>query len=116
MKQCNINLEQQGHIDVIELDGSLDAYSFPRLESTIENLRKNDRHQVILDCGKLDYIGSAPLGALIGFTRRAREHGGDMILVHLSDKILNIIKLLGFDKILTIHPDVSTAAEAFTGS
>ena len=115
MKQCNISLEQRGNIDVIELDGSLDAYSFPRLESTIENLQKNDQHQVILDCGKLEYIGSAALGTLVAFTRRIREHGGDMILVHLSDKILNIVNLLGFDKILTIHPDVSTAAEAFTG-
>ena len=113
MKECKVNLEERGNFVIIELDGSLDGYSFPSLESMIDNLRKSDRHHVILDCGKLDYIGSAPLGALIGFARRAREHGGDLVLVHVSDKILNILNLLGFDKLLKIHNDLSSAAEEF---
>jgi len=116
MRECNINLEERGDLDVVELDGSLDAYSFPRLETTLNTLRDNNRNRVILDCSKLDYVSSAALGALIGFARRARENDGDLKLSLLSPKILNIVELLGFHKILEVHSDVNTAVETFSGT
>lgn len=116
MRECKITLQERGDLDIVELDGALDAYSFPRLETTFNSLRENNRNQVILDCAKLDYISSAALGALIGFARRARENGGDLQLARLSDKIMNIVELLGFHKILKIHSDINAAAEDFSGS
>ena len=115
MKECKISLEEYGNVDVVELDGALDSYSFPKLESTLNALRDHHRHQLILNFSKLDYISSAALGALIGFARRARESGGDLKLAQLSDKILTIVELLGFHKVLKIHPDVQAAVEEFAG-
>jgi anti-sigma B factor antagonist len=114
MRECGIHREERDNIDILHLDGALDAYSFPRLESALNSLRDNSRHSVILDCTGLDYISSAALGAFIGFTRSAREHGGDMKLVKLSPKIYNIVELLGFHKILQIYPDLEMAIKAFT--
>lgn len=113
MRECIIKREESGRLDVLHLDGSLDAYSFPRLETTLNGLRENDRNQVILDCGHLDYISSAALGALIGFARRARESNGDLKLASLSPKIFNIVELLGFHKILEICPDTEEAVAKF---
>ena len=113
MKECIIEREERGDLDIVHLDGSLDAYSFPRLESALNNLRETSRNRVILDCDGLDYISSAALGALIGFARRAREKDGDLKLVKLSQKIFNIVELLGFHKILEIYPDVEQAVEKF---
>lgn len=113
MRECIIQREQHGDLDVLHLDGSLDAYSFPRLEATLNGLREGNRHRVILDCAGLDYISSAALGALIGFARRARENNGDLKLVKLSPKIYNIVELLGFHKILEIHSDLDQAIKSF---
>ena len=113
MRECIIEREEQGDLDVLHLDGSLDAYSFPRLESTLNNLRDSSRTRVILDCTGLDYVSSAALGALIGFARRARENNGDLKLVKLSPKIYNIVELLGFHKILEIHQEMEQAQESF---
>ena len=96
MRECEIKGEQDGDVDILHLEGSLDAYSFPRLEATLNKLRENSRNRVVLDCGGLDYISSAALGALIGFARRARENDGDLKLARLSPKIYNIVELLGF--------------------
>lgn len=113
MRECIIEREEAEDLDVLHLDGSLDAYSFPRLESTLNDLRDSNRNRVILDCGNLDYISSAALGALIGFARRARESDGDLKLARLSPKIFNIVELLGFHKILEICQDIEIAKRKF---
>ena len=113
MRECVIERKEEGDLDILNLDGSLDAYSFPRLESSLNGLRESNRNRVILNCGGLDYISSAALGALIGFARRAREKDGDLKLVKLSSKILNIVELLGFHKILEIHDELADAVQQF---
>lgn len=114
MRECVIKREQNEGLDILHLDGSLDAYSFPRLESALGELRATQRNKVILDCANLDYISSAALGALIGFARRARENHGDLKLIRLSQKIYNIVELLGFHKILDIFPDMEDAVKKFS--
>lgn len=113
MRECQIKHELRDNIDILHLDGALDAYSFPRLETSLNQLREKHRHRIVLECSNLEYINSAALGALIGFARRARENGGDLKLAALTPKIQSIVELLGFDKILQVFPDTETAASKF---
>lgn len=113
MRECQIKHENIDEVDVLHLDGALDAYSFPRLESSLNQLRDQQRHRIVLECSNLDYINSAALGALIGFARRARENGGDLKLAALTPKIFSIVELLGFDKILQVYPDAGLAISKF---
>ena len=114
MRACNVEHEKNGEMDILHLEGSLDAYSFPQLESVLQGLRDTDRSQVILNCEKLEYISSVGLGALIGFARRARENNGDLKLINLSDRIYNIIEMLGFHKILATLPGREEAIASFS--
>ena len=114
MRECQIKHESRGEVDVLHLDGALDAYSFPRLESSLNHLRDQQRHRIVLECANLDYINSAALGALIGFARRARENNGDLKLAALTPKIFSIVELLGFDKILQVYPDAELAISKFS--
>jgi len=114
MRECNIQLDENGDLNILRLDGSLDAYSFPRLEATLSQLQENERNRVILDCSSLEYVSSAALGALIGFARHAREKGGDLKLTNLSPKIYNIVELLGFNKILEVCETTDDAAAKFS--
>ncbi len=112
MRECEITRDRRDEYDVLHLDGSLDAYSFPKLDQVLSELREHDRIRVVLDCEKLEYISSVALGALIGFTRKARENGGNMKLANMSEKIFNIVELLGFHRILDIHETTEEAAAA----
>lgn len=113
MRECHIHREERGNLDVLVLDGSLDAYSFQKLEQHLNSLREEGRNRVILDCEQLDYVSSAALGALIGFARRSREQDGDLKLAKLSPKVLIIIELLGFHKILEVCKDIQSAVDKF---
>ena len=115
MRECHIRQETMGDIDVVHLDGSLDAYSFSRLETSLRQLAEKDRNRIVLDCVNLDYINSASLGALIGFARSARDQQGDLKLAGLTPKIRSIVELLGFDNILHIFPYTQLAVSKFNG-
>jgi anti-sigma B factor antagonist len=113
MKDFRIDREARGPVQLIRLSGSLDMYSFPRLETQLNHLFQQGQYAVVLDCRDLDYIGSAGLGALIGFAKQAREHGGDVKLLRVPERIYKIIELLGFTKVLQVHNTEEAALGSF---
>jgi anti-sigma B factor antagonist len=116
MKDFRIEREARGPVQLVRLSGSLDMYSFPRLETQLNTLFQQGQYCVILDCCDLDYIGSAGLGALIGFAKQAREHAGDVKLLNVPERIYKIIELLGFTKVLQVHNAEDTAVGSFARS
>jgi anti-sigma B factor antagonist len=116
MKDFRIERETRGEVEIIRLTGSLDMYSFPRLEAQINTLFQESRFALLLDCRELDYIGSAGLGALIGFAKQAREKRGDVRLANVPERIYKIIELLGFTKVLQVHTDEAAAVASFSKS
>ena len=116
MKDFHIEIEAVGDVQVVRLSGSLDMYSFPRLESQLGGLFQHGQYRVVLDCRGLDYIGSAGLGALIGFAKQAREHRGDLRLLNVPERIFKIIELLGFTKVLLVFTNEAEAVASFNQS
>jgi len=113
MKDFRIEQESRGAVQIMRLAGSLDMYSFPRLESQLNALFQQARYSLILDCHDLDYIGNAGLGALIGFAKQAREHDGDLYLLNVPERIDKTIELLGFAKVLKVHQTEDDAVASF---
>ena len=113
MKDFQLEHQARGPIQLVRLSGSLDMYSFPRLETQLNTFFQQGRYAVLLDCQALDYIGSAGLGALIGFAKLAREQGGDLKLMNVPERIFKIIELLGFTKVLQVHKDEAAALASF---
>lgn len=114
MKDFHIEQESRGEVQLVRLAGSLDMYSFPRLESHLTTLFQAGHYRVVLDSRGLDYIGSAGLGALIGFAKEAREKGGDVKLLNVPERIYKIIELLGFTKVLQVHDTEAQALASFS--
>jgi anti-sigma B factor antagonist len=100
----------------VRLSGSLDMYSFTRLETQLNSYFQQGQYRIVLDCRDLDYIGSAGLGALIGFAKQAREHDGDVKLLNVPERIFKIIELLGFTKVLQVHATQEDALASFSAS
>jgi anti-sigma B factor antagonist len=113
MKDFRIEKETRGSVQVVRVAGSLDMYSFPRLETQLNALFQQGQYNIVLDCRELDYIGSAGLGALIGFAKQAREHRGDLKLLNVPERIYKIIELLGFTKVLQVFHAETEAVGSF---
>lgn len=116
MKDFRIDRENRDNVEIFQISGSLDMYSFPRLEQQLQAVFKQGCYRVVINCGSLDYIGSAGLGALIGFAKQARDHHGDVMLLNVPDRIVKIIELLGFTKVLKLYTDEKAALDGFPKS
>ncbi len=101
-------------VSVLYLHGSLDAHTSIILEEQIQRELKKESYKIVLDFSKLEYISSAGLGVFMVFVEYLRKNGGDLVFTNLTDKILNVLTLLGFDEIFRITDCVVSAVAIFS--
>ncbi|MDR0653034.1 MAG: STAS domain-containing protein [Synergistaceae bacterium] len=98
----NIEKTNADGITIFALDGKLDAVSAPQLHTELlEEL--NTVKNVTLDCAKLTYLSSAGLRVLLAGDKTTKSLGCKMTLKGVSDKIMEILVMTGFEKILTFE-------------
>ena len=68
--------------------------------------------RLIADLGRVDFLDSTGLGALVGGVKRLREAGGSLCLVIRTPRILRIFQITGLTKALAIHSSVADAITA----
>lgn len=111
----NIQHERRGAIDCLSLSGRVDAATAPDLEAMISSLAVANPAGVVLDLHDVDYVSSAGLRVfLIG----VRALGGDqnqLVLARASAEVEEVIRLTGFQKILTLCGTVDDAIAHIEG-
>jgi anti-sigma B factor antagonist len=107
-----VQREQEG-VSVLELKGYLDAHTAPKLEEALQNLMKNSRFNIVVNCRDLSYISSAGLGVFMAFIEDVRKHRGDIKLTNMSPKVYNVFDLLGFPLLYEIFKDEQEAITRF---
>ena len=84
----------------VALTGRLDTITAPTLEkelrSSLDGVTK-----LVIDMAALEYISSAGLRVLL-WAQKAMNAQGEMLVLHVSDTILEIFEVTGFSDILTI--------------
>lgn len=97
-----IDLEEIDQKMVLRLDGRLDAATTPVLEKKIEVLIQENRKLVLLDFLRVDYLSSAGMRLLLSVAKKLKANEGGLILFALSEEVMEIVKLAGFERILVI--------------
>lgn len=98
----HIDLEEIENRIILRIDGRLDAASAPVLERRIKTLLDEHHYYLLLDFSRVDYLSSAGMRLLLSEAKKLKGKKGDLILFSLSDDVMEIIKMAGFDKILHI--------------
>jgi anti-anti-sigma factor len=104
-----IQLEEIEHRVILRLDGRLDAATTPILERKINTLLEEHHIHLLLDFTHVDYMSSAGMRLLLSTAKKLKAKKGNLVLFSLSDDVMEIVKMAGFDKILQI---CSTEKEA----
>ena len=86
---------------IIALDGRLDTVTSQELQAALdkEEVKEN---LVILDMEKLEYISSAGLRLLLSLKKRLNAENKKMEVWHLNNVCQEVIRVTGFNNILTI--------------
>ena len=113
MKNFKINRRNKSGLEVLDLQGELDAHTASQLEDVLKNLINSNKSNIIVNFKDLDYIASAGLGVFMAYIEDVRSIGGDIKLTNMNDKVYNVFDLLGFPTLYDIFEDEHHAIEKF---
>ena len=85
----------------VKLSGRLDTNTSPVLEEELKTAL-DGVEDLVFDFHELDYISSAGLRVLLS-TQKIMNRQGSMKLIGVSDVIMEIFEVTGFNDILTIE-------------
>ncbi len=100
-------------MDVLVLNGRLDAASAKELKNRVSHLVQENRVKLIVDMENVDFIDSSGLGSLVSSLRVVNERGGDVKVVGLQKQVRSIFELTRLHRIFGIFDDVEAATKSF---
>ncbi|MDN3506759.1 MAG: STAS domain-containing protein [Simkaniaceae bacterium] len=103
-----ITAELEGDIHVVTLDGRIDAATTPVVEKKLANLLEAS-DKMAIDCSGVDYLSSAGMRLFLSMTKKMAAKEGKLAFFGMTDDVMEIIKMAGFERILKIF---STKKEA----
>ena len=108
-----IGEEKIGGVDLLKLEGRLDASSAKTMKEKVNALTNHHRTSLVVDMEGVDFIDSTGLGTLVACLRSVNKLGGDMKLAALQDQVRAILELTRLHHIFGIYKDREAAAASF---
>ncbi|MCE2392369.1 MAG: STAS domain-containing protein [Proteobacteria bacterium] len=105
-------MERLDGVLVARAEGQLDNTSAPEFMDALKAEFGSGERALVLDLEGLSYIGSAGLRIVLLLAKDLRERDLPFVVCSLGPPILEVFRISGFDRMLTIHPDRDTALAA----
>jgi len=99
-------------IEVIDVAGTIDIYTAPRLRELLIDLVSTNSYQLVINLERVEFLDSTGLGVLVGGLKRVRAHDGSLELVCTQERILKTFRITGLTKVFRIHETVDQAITA----
>ena len=98
---------------VIRATGQLDSDSNQYFFDCVKDEIEAGNNQIVINFDGLGYISSVGLGALVRASSRAGKAGGTIHLDRIENQVLDVLRLVNFDKIFNIYATERDAVAAF---
>ena len=79
----------------------------------IEVLDKTEERNVLLHFGRVAFLSSAALGALIRVNKKCGEYKITLKLCNIAPDIFQVFKITRLDKVFDVHADAAEALASF---
>jgi anti-anti-sigma factor len=109
----DIDVTGSAGITVVAPQGDLDMAAAEQLKRTLTKLLEEGKKKLLIDLGKVGYVDSSGMGALVASLKQARTVGGDLRLCALQDDVRAIFEMTRLNKAITIHGSRTEALGAW---
>ncbi len=109
-----ISEKSHGEVIVLTISGKMmiDAKSTD-LHKYIKDLIEKNQTNIVLDLGKVTWLASVGLGAILASFTSLRNSGGDLKLARSTRKIRSVLIFTQLIKVLKDYDTVAEAVESF---
>jgi anti-sigma B factor antagonist len=103
------SVEVVGTVPVLSLTGSVDLATVAVLRDLLLRLAaEHPGQRVAVDLDGVDTLDDTGLGVLLGVAGRARQNGGDVVIVCRSAHVRERFTLTGLDRAVAVAPTVTS--------
>lgn len=85
------------------------------LRDTVKDLLAKGNKRILVNLANVNYIDSAGVGELISAFTSTRNQGGELKLIHLTNKVRDVLQITKLYTVFDIREDESSALAAFAG-
>jgi anti-anti-sigma factor len=100
-------------VEVIAITGRIDSSTAADFDNVLRSALNKGRYNLVLDMAKLDYISSAGLRAMVAALKTARNSGGNVVIAQANERVVDTLKLVGFQSLFTQFGNVLDAVDSF---
>ncbi len=72
-------------------------------------VERDDRKKIVLNFANVEFLSSAALGKLIGFDKRVKQHGAELVLSNIRPEIYEVFAITKLTKLFQIKDDEADA-------
>lgn len=109
-----IDTADDGRVTVISVEGDLvlgpPETTFKR---KIDELLEGSRVNLLVDLGRVDYIDSSGLGALVRALSETQREGGQTKLLHAGPRVKKLLEITKLNSIFEMFDDREEAVSSF---
>ena len=114
MAQLNIKERQAGDVAIVDLDGDVRmGDSATALRGAIRSLVAGGNQKILLNLAGVKYIDSSGIGELIANYTTAGRSGGQLKLLHLTEKVQDLLVITKLLTVFDVYDDEAEALSSF---
>ncbi|MGD9898493.1 MAG: STAS domain-containing protein [Calditrichaceae bacterium] len=106
----NIQVTEHNGVSIISLAGKImGGPEAGQINEQINLLLDQGSKKIIMDLENVEWMNSSGLGILIGAITTLKNNGGKMALIHVSERILSLLKITKLISVFSVYPDLESA-------
>jgi anti-sigma B factor antagonist len=113
--QRRIKVNESNKVTIVTFNDSkiIDEAEIQEFGQELYDLvEREGRKKIILNFNTVEFLSSAALGKLIGFDKRVKQHGAELILTNIRPEIYEVFAITKLTKLFVIKDDEADALAA----
>jgi anti-sigma B factor antagonist len=103
-----------GPVTVVDFSGRITlGDGSALLRKTLRDLLEDQRTQIVLNLGDVDYIDSSGIGELVSGYTSVKNRGGELKLLNLTKKVHDLLQITKLFTVFEVHSDEHAAVRSF---
>ena len=111
----DVTMERRDGVLSVDVEGRIDGSTVMAFQEAIESAVEDGDRAVIVDCERLEYVGSAGLRTVLAIAKSLSNRDTRFALCSLPDQVRVVFEKSGFDTIIAIHPSQAEALASLDG-
>jgi len=103
----------RGDVTIVVLGGTIDAVNAFSVSETFKQQVEEGRKQLVADLGRVIYLSSAGIAALLSGLKEAKDSGGDLRVANAQKNVHKVLEMAGITEVTQFFTSVESAVKSF---